>query len=61
MQRDGLPTRLALSAHAWGEAVPQTEADAKALAKKGKQLLEKYHRATESAGAKKQGKRSTMK
>ena len=43
MERDGEPTRLALSAHAWGEPVPHTDADAKKLAEKGKELLEEYH------------------
>jgi hypothetical protein len=48
MVKDGEPTRLALSAHAWGEPVPQTEAAAKKLAAKGRKLLEKYHAAKES-------------
>jgi len=39
---EGEPTRLALSAHAWGEPVPKTMADAKKLAAKGSRLLEKY-------------------
>ncbi len=39
----GGPTRLALSAHAWGEPVPHTLSDAKKLAAKGKQLLADYH------------------
>jgi hypothetical protein len=39
---DGNPTRLALSAHAWGEKVPRTMADAKKLAAKGTKLLDKY-------------------
>ncbi len=39
----GEPTRLALSAHAWGEDVPQTMGDAKKLAEEGHQLLEEYH------------------
>jgi Domain of unknown function (DUF6321) len=39
---EGEPTRLALSAHAWGEPVPKTMADAKKLAAKGARLLEKY-------------------
>ncbi len=38
----GSPTRLALSAHAWGEAVPTTMAAAKKLAAKGARLLERY-------------------
>ena len=39
----GEPTRLALSAHAWGEAVPQNMGDAKKLAAEGHQLLKEYH------------------
>ena len=42
MLKDGKPTRLALSAHAWGEPVPKTLADAKKLAAKGSALLKKY-------------------
>ncbi len=38
----GEPTRLALSAHAWGEAVPKTKAAAAKLAAKGHRLLERY-------------------
>ncbi len=45
MERDGEPTRLALSAHAWGEPVPHSEADAEKLAEKGSELLEQYHEA----------------
>ena len=45
------PTRLALSAHAWGEPVPHTTADAKQLAGKGKQLLQQYHDAKGDAKA----------
>lgn len=40
----GEPTRLALSAHAWGEPVPKTKVDAKKLAAKGAALLEKYQK-----------------
>ena len=43
--RKAKPTRLALSAHAWGEPVPQTMAGTKKLATKGHELLEEYHRA----------------
>ncbi len=44
MQDDqGRPTRLALSAHAWGEPVPKDMAAAKKLAAKGHALLDKYH------------------
>ena len=53
----GKPTRRALSAQAWGEPVPSTEADVKKLAKKGTELLEKYHEGTEQkASAKKPAK-----
>lgn len=38
----GRPTRLALSAAAWGEPVPQNMQDAAALAAKGRRLLERY-------------------
>ena len=47
MEKDGEPTRLALSAHAWGEKVPHTMAEAKKLAAKGKKLLEQYRKAKE--------------
>ena len=40
----GNPTRLALAAHAWGEPVPKTMADARKLAAKGTRLLERYKR-----------------
>ena len=39
----GEPTRLALSAHAWGEPVPATEAEARKIADKGHEILAKYH------------------
>lgn len=38
----GRPTRLALSAAAWGEPVPKNAADAARLAAKGRRLLERY-------------------
>ena len=41
----GHPTRHALSAHAWGEPVPKTEAAARRIAAKGERLLARYHRA----------------
>ena len=59
---DGNPTRLALSANAWGEKVPKTKADAKKLAEKGSKLLEKYHQEKEnndSGGKKSSGKKSS--
>lgn len=40
----GKPTRFALSAHAWGEPVPSTEAAARRIAAKGRRLLERYRR-----------------
>lgn len=49
VDKQGRPTRLALSAQAWGEKTPKTEADARKLADKGAKLLEKYQ-GTKSAG-----------
>lgn len=46
----GEPTRFALSAHAWGEPVPTTEAAARRIADKGKRLLERYRREREKQG-----------
>lgn len=43
----GEPTRLALSAHAWGETVPKNDAAAKKLAAKGRKLLEQYKESKE--------------
>ena len=54
--KDGKPTRLALSAHAWGEPVPKTPAAMKKLAAKGTALLKKYQ-ATKSNGKTAGGKR----
>jgi hypothetical protein len=51
MIKDGKPTRLALSAHAWGEPVPKTLAAAQRLAAKGTQLLERYRRLKAKAKA----------
>lgn len=47
--KKGKPTRHALSAQAWGEPLPKTDADAKKLAKKGNELLEQYRRSTSRA------------
>jgi hypothetical protein len=44
VDRDGHPTRHALSAHAWGEPVPKTAAAARRIAAKGRRLLERYAR-----------------
>ena len=46
---NGEPTRLALSAAAWGEPVPQDMADAAKLAAKGRRLLERYQNTKEKA------------
>lgn len=42
--KNGKPTRLALSARAWGEAAPKTIAAAKKLAAKGRSLLASFQR-----------------
>lgn len=42
MVKNGKPTRLALSAQAWGEPLPKTLDDAYALAVEGRKLLEQY-------------------
>ena len=47
---NGDPTRLALSAAAWGEPVPQNMDDAAALAAKGRRLLERYKNRQEEKG-----------
>lgn len=39
---NGEPTRLALSAAAWGEPIPQDRSDAARLAAKGRRMLERY-------------------
>ena len=49
----GESTRHALSAAAWGEAVPETAADVKKLAEKGSELLEQYHASSEAKPKKK--------
>jgi hypothetical protein len=40
----GKPTRLALTANAWGEPVPRTRDAAARLAAKGRSLLRKYQK-----------------
>jgi hypothetical protein len=57
----GKPTRLALSAHAWGEPVPKTEAAAKKLAAKGRKLLERYQATKTKAPAKKSPRKAAKK
>ena len=46
-KKDGEPTRFALTAAAWGEPVPKTEAAARRIAAKGRKLLERYRRIKE--------------
>jgi hypothetical protein len=43
---DGKPTRFALTAHAWGEPVPKTAKDARAIATRGRALLRKAEQAS---------------
>ena len=57
----GEPTRLALSAHAWGEPVPKTMSAAHKLAAKGHMLLSKYHAAQEKAAKKAPAKKTAKK
>lgn len=47
--KDGKPTRFALTAAAWGEPVPKTEAAARRIAARGHKLLERYQRQKERA------------
>ena len=49
LDKNGEPTRLALSAHAWGEKVPKSVSKAHALAAKGHTLLSKYHAAQDKS------------
>lgn len=46
---NGKPTRLALSAAAWGEPVPKNRSDAAELAAKGRRLLERYNKVKKHA------------
>lgn len=43
-KKDGQPTRFALTAAAWGEPVPKTEAAARKIAAKERKLLERSAR-----------------
>jgi len=45
VDKKGRPTRLALTAKAWGEPVPRTEAQARVIANKGTRLLQRYKKA----------------
>ena len=44
VDKDGKPTRFALTARAWGEPVPRTVAAARKIAAKGRRLLDRYQR-----------------
>lgn len=44
VDKKGNPTRLALTARAWGEPVPKTPEQARRIAAKGTRLLEKYRK-----------------
>lgn len=48
LEKDGEPTRFALTAAAWGEPVPKTASDARRIAAKGRRLLAKAKKAKES-------------
>ena len=64
MQDDkGEPTRLALSAQAWGEKVPKTDEDARKLAAKGERLLKQYKKLQAEGGEEKKpaGKKPVAK
>lgn len=45
--KNGKPTRFALTAAAWGEPVPRTAAAARRIAAKGRRLLQAYQRSRE--------------
>ncbi|MDF3066639.1 MAG: hypothetical protein K0R38_2240 [Polyangiaceae bacterium] len=57
----GKPTRLALSAHAWGEPVPRTVSAARRLAEKGARLLERYAKSKSRPAAKKRAAKKTVR
>jgi hypothetical protein len=44
LEKDGKPTRFALTAAAWGEPIPKTVAAARAIAAEGRRLLAKYQK-----------------
>lgn len=57
VDKQGRPTRHALSAHAWGEPVPKTEAAARRIAKKGERLLERYQKQKAKKTSRKRAKK----
>ena len=46
----GKPTRFALTARAWGESVPRSEAAARRIAERGRRLLARSKRAKKARG-----------
>ena len=49
LRQDGKPTRFALTAAAWGESVPRTEAAARRIAEKGRRLLARARKSAETS------------
>jgi len=47
----GKPTRFALTAAAWGEAVPRTASQARDIAKRGRNLLARYKKLKQQPAA----------
>ena len=56
----GEPTRFALTAAAWGEPVPKTEAAARKIAAEGAKLLERYRASKETTAEKKTAPKKTV-
>jgi hypothetical protein len=59
VDKNGEPTRHALSAHAWGEPVPKTIAAARKIAAKGHKLLDRYERLQERPARKGTARKAT--
>lgn len=57
----GRPTRLALSAQAWGEKLPKTMHEAHMLAAEGRRLLAQYQAAKKATAKKTSAKKSAVK
>lgn len=57
----GRPTRLALSAQAWGEKLPKTMHEAHMLAAEGRRLLAQYQSARKASAKKTSAKRAAVK
>lgn len=61
IDKNGEPTRHALSAHAWGEPVPKTVAAARRIAAKGHRLLDRYERIQTKSAKTSSGRRKAPK